>query len=92
LLGELQNDWRVGSSGRLEKEYRLHTFRDAMAFAGQIADLVEAEQYHPDLLVSWGKLRVTLPTHSARGLSENDFILAGKVDALPREAPARGLA
>jgi len=57
---------------------------EAMDFAGRIHDLVEAEQYHPDLLVSWGKVQVTLSTDSVGGLSENDFVLAAKVKALPR--------
>jgi pterin-4a-carbinolamine dehydratase len=65
---------------------------EAMAFAGRIADLVEVEQYHPDLLVSWGKVQVTLSTDSVGGLSENDFVLAAKVEALPREGSARGRA
>ncbi len=66
----------------ISKEYTFKGFADAMAFANQIAVLAEEEGHHPDLLVSWGKVRVELSTHAIHGLSENDFILAAKIDEL----------
>ena len=64
---------------------RVFTFADfagAMACANQIAGIAESEGHHPDLAVSWGKVAVTLSTHAISGLSENDFILAAKIDHL----------
>jgi 4a-hydroxytetrahydrobiopterin dehydratase len=51
-------------------------------FVNQIAELAETEGHHPDLNISYNKLRVTLTTHAINGLSENDFILASKIDEL----------
>ena len=57
-------------------------FIRAMEFANKVADLAEAEGHHPDLTISWGKCGVQLWTHKVNGLTENDFILAAKVDKL----------
>ncbi len=67
---------------KLSKEYSFENFSTAMGFANEIAQIAEEEGHHPDLLVSWGKVGVELSTHSIGGLSENDFILAAKIDAL----------
>lgn len=92
LLAQLAGGWKVTDAMRLVRELRFRDFRQAMDFANRIADLAEAEQHHPDLLVAWGKMRVTLTTHSVGGLSDNDFILAAKIDSLRREERASGLA
>ncbi len=64
---------------------RTFTFKDfagALAFANNIGVIAEEEGHHPDLTVSWGKVGVGLSTHAIGGLSENDFILAAKIDQL----------
>lgn len=64
---------------------RLFTFKDfasALAFANEVGKLAEEDWHHPDMRLSWGRLEVTLTTRSIRGLSENDFILAAKIDLL----------
>ena len=53
-----------------------------MDFANKVANLAETEGHHPDLAISWGKCGVQLWTHKVNGLTENDFILAAKVDKL----------
>lgn len=53
-----------------------------MKFADTIASIAEREGHHPDLQISWGKVVVELTTHAIKGLSENDLILAAKVDKL----------
>ena len=72
---------------RGEKIHRHLAFRDfraAMAFVNAMADLAEEEGHHPDFeLHRWNHVDVTLWTHAVGGLSENDFILASKIDALP---------
>jgi 4a-hydroxytetrahydrobiopterin dehydratase len=74
-----------GWSERRQKLHKTRTFadfRDAMAFLGRVADLAEAEGHHPDFCVHYNRVDFTVWTHAIGGLSENDFILAAKIDAL----------
>jgi 4a-hydroxytetrahydrobiopterin dehydratase len=77
---------------RLHKLFRFRDFREAMRFVGAMADLAESEGHHPDFSVHYAAVDVEVWTHAIGGLSENDFILAAKIDALPPvrapEAPA----
>jgi 4a-hydroxytetrahydrobiopterin dehydratase len=57
-------------------------FRDAMLFTGAVAYLAEQANHHPDILIQWNKVTLTLSTHSAGGLTAADFDLAGKISAL----------
>jgi 4a-hydroxytetrahydrobiopterin dehydratase len=57
-------------------------FRDAMLFVGAVAYLAEQANHHPDILIQWNKVTLTLSTHSAGGLTGADFDLAGKISAL----------
>ncbi|HVR11903.1 MAG TPA: 4a-hydroxytetrahydrobiopterin dehydratase [Thermoanaerobaculia bacterium] len=71
-------------SRRLVKEYRFPDFRQALAFVNRAGEIAEREGHHPDIELGWGRVKLTLWTHSIGGLSENDFILAAKADrALP---------
>lgn len=75
--------WTLWPDGRMiSHEFTFKNFAQAMIFANKIAAIAEREGHHPDLLVSWGKVGVELSTHSMNGLSENDFILAAKIDLL----------
>jgi 4a-hydroxytetrahydrobiopterin dehydratase len=58
----------------------------ALQFTNQVGDLAEAEDHHPALLTEWGKVTVTLWTHSIGGLHRNDFIMAAKTDRLYAKA------
>ncbi len=70
---------------RLHKHYRFHDFEAAMRFVNAMANLAEEEGHHPDFLVhDWNQVDVTIWTHAIGGLSENDFVLAAKIDAIPR--------
>ncbi len=71
---------------QLHKHFRFPDFRAAMRFVNRMADLAEAEGHHPDFAVHYSAVDVTLWTHAIGGLSDNDFILAAKIDALPRDA------
>ena len=82
LLAELGNGWKVIAEHHLEKEYLFKDFKEALAFVNRVGALAEAEGHHPDLLLGWGKVKVTLFTHKSGGLTENDFILAAKCDAI----------
>ncbi len=68
----------------LRREFRFPDFAAALAFVNRIGELAEGEQHHPDIALGWGRVAVATYTHSIGGLSENDFILAAKIDALPR--------
>ncbi len=68
---------------RLHRRYRFRDFVEAMRFVNALAVLAEAEGHHPDFAVHWSTVDVTLFTHAAGGLTENDFIVAAKLDLLP---------
>ena len=79
--------WRLDGD-RIRKQLRFADFRAAMAFVNAMADVAEAEGHHPDFCVHWATVDVEIWTHAAGGLTENDFILAAKIDALPGAAGA----
>lgn len=84
LRRQISDDWALISGHHLEREFKVKDFRQALALANRFGEIAEGQRHHPDLLVSWGKLRVTLFTHAIDGLHENDFILAARIDALLR--------
>lgn len=84
LLEQLGGDWQLIGEKALTKAYRFKDFLEAVGFVNAITPVAEQEGHHPDLLVTWGRVRVTLQTHVIDGLSENDFILAAKIDQLRR--------
>jgi len=84
LLNQLQG-WSLEDADghlRLSRVYKVKGFMPAVDLVNRIAPIAEAEKHHPDLLVSWGSVTVQLWTHAAGGLTENDFILAAKLDRL----------
>jgi 4a-hydroxytetrahydrobiopterin dehydratase len=75
--------WALGDDAKwLIKQFKFANFVEAMSFADKITPLAEREGHHPDLHISYGKVVVELSTHAIHGLSENDFILAAKIDQL----------
>jgi 4a-hydroxytetrahydrobiopterin dehydratase len=82
FAARLGSGWKVIEGRRLEKEYRFKDFAQALAFTNQVGAVEEAQDHHPDILLSWGKVRVTLWTHTIGGLSENDFVVAAKIETL----------
>jgi 4a-hydroxytetrahydrobiopterin dehydratase len=85
LLEQLEG-WKVEEADghlRLTKVYRFKGFMPGVELVNKIAPIAEAEKHHPDILISWGSVTVWLWTHAAGGLTENDFILAAKLDRLP---------
>jgi 4a-hydroxytetrahydrobiopterin dehydratase len=79
--------WRLTHDGRrIRRDWQAKDFEKAMEFMGRVAQLAELEGHHPDLhLESYRKVWIELSTHAIGGLSENDFILAAKIDLLPIE-------
>jgi 4a-hydroxytetrahydrobiopterin dehydratase len=80
-LGQFKG-WRL-VEGALEKNYKFTDFRQAVQFINRVADVAEAQNHHPDILLwNWNNVRLTITTHSIKGLSENDFILASNIDRI----------
>jgi 4a-hydroxytetrahydrobiopterin dehydratase len=84
LRRQVSPDWSLVDGHHLQREFHLKSFREALALANRIGEIAEGQNHHPDLLVSWGMLRISLFTHVIDGLHENDFILASRIDALIR--------
>lgn len=83
LLGKL-HDWQAVQEHHLAKEYKFPDFVTALAFVNRVGELAEQQGHHPDLALSWGKVGITIWTHKIDGLTESDFVLAAKIDQLPR--------
>jgi 4a-hydroxytetrahydrobiopterin dehydratase len=80
----LGGSWACEQS-ELKNDYEFKDFKEALGFVNQVGDLAEEADHHPDILLhGWNKVRLTLSTHSAGGLTMNDFMLARRVDGLLR--------
>jgi len=82
LLDKLGGGWRVVDEHHLEKEYRFKDFRTALDFTNRVGELAETQGHHPDIYLSWGKVRLVIWTHKIDGLTESDFIFAAKADCV----------
>lgn len=82
LLNQLDDGWEILEGKKLAKEYKFKNFLEALEFTNRVGECAESEGHHPDIFLTWGKVRLTLWTHTIGGLSENDFILAAKADAI----------
>ena len=82
-------EWSLADEAtRIERTYRFGNFRDAFGFVAQAAALAEAEGHHPDISFGWGYATLSLRTKKIKGLHENDFILATKLDRIAAAQPA----
>jgi 4a-hydroxytetrahydrobiopterin dehydratase len=81
---ELGGNWELIDEQRLEKTYKFKNFREALNFTVLVGELAESVGHHPDIFLTWGKVKITIWTHKISGLTESDFILAAKVDSLDR--------
>jgi 4a-hydroxytetrahydrobiopterin dehydratase len=84
ILQQLGGGWSVVNEHHLEKEFTFKDFKEALAFTNKVGALAEEQAHHPDIHLAWGKMRIVLWTHKINGLSESDFVLAAKIDKLPR--------
>jgi 4a-hydroxytetrahydrobiopterin dehydratase len=81
-LADLGGDWHVVDDHHLEKEYRFKNFREALDFTNRVGELAESIGHHPDILLAWGRVKLTVWTHKIDGLFEADFVFAAKADAV----------
>jgi len=77
-------EWNVVNEHHLERVFQFPDFKTALEFVNRVGELAEEQGHHPDLLLSWGRVEVRIWTHKVDGLTESDFILAAKIDRLPR--------
>jgi len=76
-------EWQlVDDAHRIERTFRFDNFAKSLAFVDSVAALAESEGHHPDITFGWGYATVSLYTHKIKGLHENDFIMAAKIDRL----------
>ena len=80
LQEKLKNDWKIINEHHLEKEYSFINFKEALEFTIKVGELAENQDHHPDIFLTWGKVKVTIWTHKIDGLTESDFIFAAKTD------------
>lgn len=74
--------WTVVDGHHLERLFTFSDFAQALAFVNRVGEVAESEGHHPDLLLAWGKVHVRIWTHKVDGLTESDFVLAAKINAL----------
>jgi 4a-hydroxytetrahydrobiopterin dehydratase len=83
LMPELNDEWMlIDEAHLLAKSFRFKDFKATMEFVNKVAAIAEEEGHHPDMTISYGSASIELMTHAIGGLSENDFILAAKIDEL----------
>ena len=82
-------DWQVINEEdgipKLDRQFRFKNFKDAIAFTDLVGAAAEEEGHHPRLTTEWGKVGVTWWTHKIKNLHKNDFIMAGKTDAIYKD-------
>ena len=80
LLAQLGSGWTVVDEHHLHKTYAFKDFADALAFTNRAGAVAEEQGHHPDILLAWGKVGITIWTHKIDGLTESDFVLAAKLE------------
>jgi 4a-hydroxytetrahydrobiopterin dehydratase len=82
LHGGLDCAWRLVDEHYLERDFRFVDFKSALAFVNRTGELAERLGHHPDIQLSWGRVRLRVWTHKSRGLTHTDFVLARQIDDL----------
>ncbi len=85
LIMRVLPEWTL-ADGSIEKEFRFKSYLDGLDFAYSVGKIAEEQDHHPDILIKWRRVKLTLSTHSVKGLSENDFIVAAKSELKHRES------
>ena len=82
LSNGIASEWTVIEGHHLERTWRFKNFREALDFTNKVGELSEQQGHHPDIELSWGRVKLTIFTHKIDGLTESDFIFAAKVDKI----------
>lgn len=79
---DMVTEWELAEDGKnITKAFKFKDFIGAINFVNKISEIAESEGHHPDINIRYNKVKLILSTHAIGGLSENDFILAAKIDA-----------
>jgi 4a-hydroxytetrahydrobiopterin dehydratase len=76
-------NWHVVDEHHVTRTFTFPDFQKALDFVNRVGAVAEEQGHHPDIFLTWGKVGITLWTHSVNGLSESDFIMAAKIDQIP---------
>lgn len=75
--------WHLSAdAAKIERAFKFRNFKEALAFVNKVGEIAEAEGHHPDITFGWGYASIVLQTHKIKGLHENDFIVAAKIDQI----------
>ena len=83
-LAKQVDGWAVVEEHHVTRTFKFPDFRQALNFVNKVGELAEEQGHHPDIYLAWGKAEIKIWTHKIDGLTESDFILAAKIDQLPR--------
>ncbi|MDP8262344.1 MAG: 4a-hydroxytetrahydrobiopterin dehydratase [Candidatus Ancaeobacter aquaticus] len=83
-MSKISSDWKLVDTSHIVRVFTLKNFTEAMTFVNKIAECAESEGHHPDITISWNKVTLILTTHASKGLTENDFIMAYKIDDIAK--------
>lgn len=85
MMDELAEGWMlIDDAHLLVREFEFKDFAEALSFVNKVGAIAEEEGHHPDISFGWGRVSVELTTHAIEGLSENDFIVAAKIDEIKK--------
>ncbi|MFI5265344.1 MAG: 4a-hydroxytetrahydrobiopterin dehydratase [Candidatus Levyibacteriota bacterium] len=79
---EVSGEWQILDGKKIERKFKFKDFKESMEFVNKVAEIAEQEQHHPDIKIFYSLVTITLWTHAIAGLSENDFIMAAKIDRI----------
>jgi len=77
-------NWNVIDEQHITRKFTFPDFQQALDFVNRVGAVAEEQGHHPDILLTWGKVEITLWTHAVNGLTESDFIMAAKIDRIPQ--------
>ena len=75
------SEWKLADD-TIERKFKFKNFKESVAFVNKVAEIAEQEGHHPDIKINWNRVGLKLTTHAIHGLSENDFIMAAKINQL----------
>ena len=81
-LKDLSLSWSIDNQSIIKKNFAFSSFNAALKFLEEVAELAKLENHHPAMLIDYKKVTIFITSHRVKGLTENDFILAAKIDAI----------
>jgi 4a-hydroxytetrahydrobiopterin dehydratase len=86
LLGELAPGWEIVEGKKLRRTLRFPDFASALELVVAVGHMSDAEDHHPEIWFTWGRVTLEIWTHTVNGLSDNDFVWAAKADEISKES------